>query len=358
MDKKKVISIRDLDISFQTSTGKVNAIRDLRFDLCEGETIAIVGESGSGKSVTVKAIMGILSSNGTINRGSIHYNYWGKNEEENESYEIVGMKEKDIRSKISGKHIAMVFQDPMTSLNPTMSIGKQIMEGMIAHYGMSKKDAKEKAIHLLERVGIDRPKQRMKQYPNQLSGGMRQRVVIAIALSCDPDVLICDEPTTALDVTVQAKILELIRSLQKEKNMSVIYITHDLGVVAKVADFVAVMYAGKIIEKGAVNEVFYNPQHPYTWGLLSSIPDIKNLDERLYTIPGNPIRLTEDFKGDAFRHRNEYALNIDARLHPEMMHVSDTHQVASWLKHENAPKVDIPHQLKARIEHMKEEAGL
>lgn len=353
MERRKVLSIRDLNISFQTSNGSINAIRDLRFDLYEGETVAIVGESGSGKSVTVKAIMGIMSSNGRINSGTITYKHYG---EQPETYEIVGMKEREIRSRISGKRIAMVFQDPMTSLNPTMNIGRQIMEGMITHYGISKRDARKKAEQLLERVGIDKPKERMKQYPNQLSGGMRQRVVIAIALSCDPDILICDEPTTALDVTVQAKILELIRSLQKEKNMSVIYITHDLGVVAKVADYVAVMYAGKIIEKGTVSDVFYDPRHPYTWGLLSSIPDIKNLDERLYTIPGNPIRLTEEFQGDAFRHRNKYALNIDYRLHPEMFKVSETHQVASWLAHELAPKVEMPKQLRDRIDKMKAEA--
>ncbi len=358
MDRKQVLSIRDLDISFQTSTGKVNAIRNLKFDLYKGETVAIVGESGSGKSVTVKAVMGILSSNGIINSGTIEYNYIDENGEVLETYDILSMKQRDIRDKISGKHIAMVFQDPMTSLNPTMNIGKQIMEGMLAHTNMNKKEAKAKAEYLLDRVGIDRPKLRMKQYPNQLSGGMRQRVVIAIALACDPDILICDEPTTALDVTVQAKILDLIRSLQKEKNMSVIYITHDLGVVAKVADYVDVMYGGKIIEKGSVNEIFYEPKHPYTWGLLSSIPDIKNLDERLYTIPGNPVKLTEDFVGCAFASRNKFALNIDFRKEPELYDVGKTHKVASWLMNENAPKVDMPLQLKNRIDKMKSEAGL
>ncbi len=355
--KKKVLSIRDLNISFKTSTGIVNSIQNIKFDLFQGETVAIVGESGSGKSVTVKAIMGILSSNGVINSGSIDYNYYNKEGDLEESYEIVGMKQKEIRKNISGKHIAMVFQDPMTSLNPTMNIGKQVMEGMIEHYSITKKEARKKAEELLERVGIDHPKQRMKQYPNQLSGGMRQRVVIAIALSCDPDILICDEPTTALDVTVQAKIIELIRSIQKEKNMSVIYITHDLGVVAKVADYVAVMYAGRIVEKGDVDEIFYDPRHPYTWGLLSSIPDIKNLDERLYTIPGNPIKLTEEFVGDAFASRNEYALNIDFRLHPDMYDVGGKHRVSSWLADERAPKVEMPEQLAKRIEKMKAEVG-
>ncbi len=355
MDRKRVLSIRDLNISFKTSRGMINAIRGVKLDLFQGETVAIVGESGSGKSVTVKAIMGILSSNGVINSGSIHYNYIS---DEPESYEIVSMDTKDVRKQISGKHIAMVFQDPMTSLNPTMNIGKQIMEGMIDHYNISKKEARKRAEELLERVGIDRPKQRMKQYPNQLSGGMRQRVVIAIALSCDPDILICDEPTTALDVTVQAKILELIRDIQREKNMSVIYITHDLGVVAKVADYIAVMYAGKIVEKGDVKDIFYSPLHPYTWGLLSSIPDLKNLDDRLYTIPGNPIRLTEKFEGDAFASRNEYALNIDFKEEPPMFNAGGKHRVASWLMDERAPKVEMPRQLKERIEKMKVEAGI
>ncbi len=356
--KKKVLSIRDLNISFQTSEGSINAIQHIKFDLFQGETVAIVGESGSGKSVTVKAIMGILSSNGTINSGSIQYNHLDEQGDVVESYEIVGMKQRDIRKKISGKRIAMVFQDPMTSLNPTMNIGRQVMEGMRAHYPISRREARKKAEELLARVGIDRPKERMKQYPNQLSGGMRQRVVIAIALSCDPDILICDEPTTALDVTVQAKILELIRSIQKEKNMSVIYITHDLGVVAKVADYVAVMYAGRIIEKGDVNEIFYAPRHPYTWGLLSAIPDIKNLDEKLYTIPGNPIKLTDKFVGDAFASRNEYALNIDFRLQPDMYDVGGKHRVSSWLEDERAPEVHMPEQLSKRIEKMKVEAGL
>jgi len=352
--RERILAIKNLDISFKTSSGELNAIRNIKFDVFKGETIAIVGESGSGKSVMVKAIMGILSSNGVINNGEIIYNY--RDEKGNKiDCDILKMTSKEIRKVISGKKIAMVFQDPMTSLNPTMTIGNQVMEAMRHHYKTSKTEAKAKAKELLELVGIDNPIKRMKQYPNQLSGGMRQRVVIAIALSCDPEILICDEPTTALDVTIQAKILELIKELQKKKNVSVIYITHDLGVVAKVADYVAVMYAGKIIEKGSAEEIFYDPKHPYTWGLLSSIPDISTLEEKLYSIPGNPINLMNKFDGDAFAYRNEYALNIDFRLSPPMFNVGGKHRVSSWLAHENAPKVEIPGELRLRIDRMLQE---
>lgn len=356
-NRDKILSIRDLNISFTTSSGELNAIRGIKLDVFKGETVAIVGESGSGKSVTVKTIMGILSNNGVINNGEILYRCQNDDGSTKE-YDIVKMKEKEIRKEISGKRIAMVFQDPMTSLNPTMTIGKQIMEGMREHYKIPKVEAIKKAEELLDLVGIDNPKKRMKQYPNQLSGGMRQRVVIAIALSCDPEILICDEPTTALDVTVQAKILELIKNIQKKKNVSVIYITHDLGVVAKVADYIAVMYAGKIIEKGSVEEVFYDPRHPYTWGLLSSIPDITSLDGQLYSIPGNPINLINKFEGDAFALRNEYALNIDFKKEPPMFNVGGKHRVASWLAHENAPKIEMPSGLKRRIDKMLQEVQI
>lgn len=351
MEKERVLSIRDLDICFRTSNGVVNAIRGVRLDLFKGETIAIVGESGSGKSVTVKAIMGILSSNGFINNGSIIFKYTNENGEKI-TRDIIKLTPKEMQKHICRKRIAMVFQDPMTSLNPTMTIGKQIMEGMCYHYNISKKEAYRKAVELLEEVGITEPEKRMKNYPHQLSGGMRQRVVIAIALACDPDILICDEPTTALDVTIQAKILELIKEIQTKKNISVIYITHDLGVVAKVADYVAVMYAGKIIEKGSVEEIFYNPRHPYTWGLLSSMPDIETNDEVLYTIPGTPPNLLNKVPGDAFAVRNEYALNIDFRVEPPMFNIGGKHRVSSWLLHEKAPEVEMPTSLKRRIEKM------
>ena len=267
------------------------------------------------------------------------------------------MKKQDIRRHINGKRIAMIFQDPMTSLDPTMPIGKQIMEGMIWHYKAPKAEAHKKAVALLKEVGITDAEERMKNYPHQLSGGMRQRVVIAIALACDPELLICDEPTTALDVTIQAKILELIQRIQRERNISVIYITHDLGVVAKVADFVNVMYAGRIVETGTTDEIYYTPAHPYTWGLLSAMPDLDTEDDRLYTIPGSPPNLLHPVQGDAFAPRNVYALNIDERLEPPMYKITDTHYAATWLLDPRAPKVELPPELKARIERMKKEAG-
>ncbi len=349
--RKKVLSVRDLSISFRTSTSKINAIRGVKLDVFEGETVAIVGESGSGKSVTVKAMMGILSNNGSIDKGEIIY----YNREADESYNIVEMTQHQIRSKIAGKQIAMVFQDPMTSLDPTMTIGNQIMESMRYHYNTPKAEARKRAIELLEEVGIDNAEKRLKQYPSQLSGGMRQRVVIAVALACDPDILICDEPTTALDVTVQSKILDLIKSIQKKKNISVIYITHDLGVVAKVADYVAVMYAGKVIEKGSVEEVFYEPKHPYTWGLLSAMPDIELEGDELYSIPGNPINLAQPFKGDAFAPRNIYALGIDFKEEPPQFNAGGKHRVCSWLMDKRAPKVEMPEALQKRIAKMLKE---
>ena len=317
--KEQVLSVRDLDITFKTTAGPVHAIRGVNIDLYKGETVALVGESGSGKSVTMKAAMGILAKNATVNSGSIRFSY----------------------------HHAD---------GPTMTIGKQIMEGMLWHFKMPKAEAYKKALELLEEVGITDAEKRMKNYPHQLSGGMRQRVVIAIALSCDPDLLICDEPTTALDVTIQAKILELIRRIQKERGISVIYITHDLGVVAKVADYVDVMYAGKIVETGTIDEIFYDPKHPYTWGLLSAMPDLDTADDRLYTIPGSPPNLLHEKPGDAFAPRNRFALNIDDEIDPPMFKISDTHYAATWLLDPRAPKVEMPPELKERIARMKAEA--
>lgn len=356
-DRERILKIRDLNISFKTDNGNVKAIRGVNLDLYKGETIAIVGESGSGKSVTTKAIMGILASNGTIDSGTIDYVWYDEYTGERQERDIVQMSERELQKEIRGRKIAMVFQDPMTSLNPTMTIGRQVMEPMMCHYKKSKQEAYQKALELLELVGITDAEKRMKNYPHQLSGGMRQRIVIAIALSCDPYVLICDEPTTALDVTIQAKILELIQEIQKKKNLSVIYITHDLGVVAKVADYVNVMYAGKIVETGTINEIFYDPRHPYTWGLLSAMPDLDTDDDELYTIPGTPPNLIYEVKGDAFAPRNKYALNIDLRLDPPTYYVpgSKTHKVSSWLMHENAPKVEMPEALRRRLDKMKKE---
>ena len=353
-ERKHVLKIRGLDVSFKTSAGMVNAVRGVDLDLFEGETLAIVGESGSGKSVTVKTVMGIRASNETVNAGSVEFTY--RDGEKEVTEDLVKLSAKEMRRRIKGKRIAMVFQDPMTSLDPTMQIGKQIMEGMLWHFKMPKDQAYKKAVELLEEVGITDAEKRMKNYPHQLSGGMRQRVVIAIALACDPDLLICDEPTTALDVTIQAKILELIRSIQKERGISVIYITHDLGVVAKVADYVDVMYAGKIVETGTIDEIFYEPRHPYTWGLLSAMPDLDTADDRLYTIPGSPPNLLHEKPGDAFAPRNHFALNIDDEVDPPMFKITDTHYAATWLLDPRAPKVDMPPELAQRIARMKAEA--
>lgn len=356
-EREKILEVRDLSISFKTTAGNVHAIRGVDLDLYRGETVAIVGESGSGKSVTAKAAMGILAKNGQINSGSIQFTYT-RDDGEKVSCDILKMQKKEIREHINGKRIAMVFQDPMTSLNPLMTIGKQIMEGMIWHYKTPKEEAYKKAVKLLELVGIVDAEKRMKNYPHQLSGGMRQRVVIAIALACNPELLICDEPTTALDVTIQAKILELIRNIQEKTGISVIYITHDLGVVAKVADYVNVMYAGKIVEKGSIDEIFYDPKHPYTWGLLSAMPDLNTADSRLFTIPGSPPNLQKPVVGDAFAPRNKYALKIDSRLEPPMFRISDSHFAATWLLHPKAPKVEMPEELRKRIIRMKEEAAV
>ncbi|MBD8067524.1 ABC transporter ATP-binding protein [Bacillus sp. PS06] len=334
---EKILEVNNLHVSFDTFAGEVKAIRGVDFDLIKGETLAIVGESGSGKSVTTKTIMGLLPEGvGRVKQGEIIFN--GK--------DLAAASEKEMQ-KIRGKEISMIFQDPMTSLNPTMKIGVQIMEGLLIHQNLSKGAAKEKAIDLLKLVGIPKPEARFDQYPHQFSGGMRQRVVIAIALACNPKVLIADEPTTALDVTIQAQILELMKDIQKKINTSIIFITHDLGVVANVADRVAVMYGGRICEIGTVDEVFYNPQHPYTWGLLSSMPSLDSAGE-LYAIPGTPPDLLNPPKGDAFAARNEYALKIDFEMEPPMFKVSDTHYAATWLLHPNAPKVEPPKGIKER----------
>lgn len=336
---ENILEVKDLNISFHTFAGEVKAIRGANFQLKKGETLAIVGESGSGKSVTTKAIMRLLpESNSEIKSGQILFD--GK--------DLAKLTDKQMQ-KIRGKEISMIFQDPMTSLNPTMTIGKQIMEPIIKHQKLSKAEAKGKAIDILRLVGIPRPEERFKQYPHQFSGGMRQRVVIAIALACNPKVLIADEPTTALDVTIQAQILELMKDLQKKIDTSIIFITHDLGVVANVADRVAVMYGGKIVEIGTVDEIFYNPKHPYTWGLISSMPDMDTKETELYAIPGSPPDLLNPPKGDAFAPRNEYAMKIDLEQEPPMFKVSETHYAATWLLHPDAPKVEPPAAVQKRM---------
>lgn len=337
---ENILEVKDLTISFHTFSGEVQAIRGVDFELKKGETLAIVGESGSGKSVTTKSIMRLLPpGNSEIKRGEILFN--GK--------DLAKLSDKSMQ-KIRGKEISMIFQDPMTSLNPTMKIGKQIMEPIIKHQNMSKSEAKERAMDLLRLVGIPNAEERFRQYPHQFSGGMRQRVVIAIALACNPKVLIADEPTTALDVTIQAQILELMKDLQKKIDTSIIFITHDLGVVANVADRVAVMYGGKIVEIGTVDEIFYNPKHPYTWGLISSMPSLDSKDDELYAIPGTPPNLLHPPIGDAFAPRNEYAMQIDLEEQPPMFKVSDTHYAATWLLHPDAPKVEPPLAVKKRMD--------
>ena len=293
-----------------------------------------------------ECIMKLLPPSAKIKEGSICVN----------GQDITCYREKEMQ-KLRGKVFSMIFQDPMTSLNPTIKIGKQIAEAVIIHNKNYTKDqVDQKVLELMELVGISHPKERYHQYPWQFSGGMRQRCVMAIALASDPDILFADEPTTALDVTIQAKIIELIRKVQRERGISVIYITHDLGVVAKVADYVNVMYAGKIVEKGKINEIFYDPRHPYTWGLLSAMPDLDTDDDRLYTIPGSPPNLLREKTGDAFAPRNQYALEIDDKLEPPMFRITDTHYAATWLLDPRAPKVEMPEELRVRIERMKKEA--
>ena len=340
-----ILQVSHLSVSFQTYAGTVQAVRDVSFTLNRGETLAIVGESGSGKSVTTKALLGILPANGKITGGSILY----------DGHDLTKYTDRDF-SAIRGKRISLVFQDPLSALNPIMRIGKQITEALVLSGKTPRREAKAKALELMRAVGIPEPEKRFRQYPFQFSGGMRQRIVIAIALARDPEILICDEPTTALDVTIQAQILELINDIKRQKNLSVIFITHDLGVVANVADRVAVMYAGRIVERATSEELFYDPRSPYTWALLSSMPDL-DTKEALFSIPGTPPNMLYPPPGDAFHERNQYALKIDRRLQPPEFRVSDTHSAATWLLDERAPQVDMPASLRARIDRMKERAA-
>lgn len=335
----KLLEVKNLKISFDTYNGEVQAVRGVNFAVDEGETLAIVGESGSGKSVTTSALMGLLPKpKGYVKEGQILF----------EGNELVNKSNKAMQ-KIRGKEMSMVFQDPMTSLNPTMKIGTQIMEGLIKHQSKNRTEARQKAIELLKLVGIPKAEERLKQYPHQFSGGMRQRVVVAIALACNPKLLIADEPTTALDVTIQSQILELMRDIQKDTKSAIIFITHDLGVVANIADRVAVMYGGKIVEIGETDDIFYNPKHPYTWGLLGSMPTLDSDEETLETIPGSPPDMLNPPKGDAFAPRNAYALEIDKVMEPPMFKVSNTHYAATWLLHEDAPDMEPPESVKRRM---------
>ncbi|MEK4130555.1 ABC transporter ATP-binding protein [Solibacillus sp. FSL W8-0474] len=337
MEQEKILSIENLVIKFKLRGQTLTAIRDISLDLYKGESLAIVGESGSGKSVLVKSIMGLLDKNGYIDSGQIIF----------DGHDLSKFKTEQDWLKVRGKKIAMVTQDPMTSLNPLKTIGKQIEESVILHQGLKGKDAYEKTLQLLRDVGIHEVERRYKQYPHEFSGGMRQRIVIAIAVACNPQVLICDEPTTALDVTIQAQILQLLTNLQEKYLLTTIYITHDLGVVAKVADRIAVMYAGDIIEVGQANEVFFNAKHPYTWALISSLPQLGIKGEELYSIKGTPPNLFKEIKGDAFAPRNQYALKIDFVERPPFFKVSDTHFARTWLLDPKAPKVSPPEVLQA-----------
>ena len=337
-----ILDVSGLEVSFDIGGEPAVAVDRLGFSLRGGETLGIVGESGSGKSMAALAVMGLIPSPpGSVSGGSIRFR----------GRELVGMDEEE-RRRIRGKDIAMIFQEPMTALNPVFTVGDQIAETLMLHEGLERRAAWERAEGLLAEVGIPEPAIRVRNYPFELSGGMRQRVMIAIALACDPDILICDEPTTALDVTIQLKILNLIKKIQKEKQISVVYITHDLGVVAKVADYVCVMYAGRIIEKGSVEEIFYDPRHPYTWGLLSSMPDLTTDSPRLFAIPGEPVNLLHEIKGDAFAPRNPYVLKIDFEQAPPMFNVGGKHRVASWLCHPKAEKVQMPESLRIKIDRM------
>ena len=339
-----LLEIKNLSLSFKLNAGTNHVIRDISFYLDNGETLAIVGESGSGKSVTTKAILGLIDDNGAVEEGSILFN------KDSEEIDLLHIGKDYLQKHVRGNKIAIIFQDPMTSLDPTMTIGKQIMESMLEHKKVaSKQEAMDKTLKLLDLVGIDHPEKRIKQYPHQLSGGMRQRVVIAIALACEPDILIADEPTTALDVTIQSQILELIKDIQQKTGVAIIFITHDLGVVANVADRVAVMYAGKIVEEGLAEEIYYDPRHPYTWGLLSSIPSMSDKGSEILSIPGTPPNLINPPVGDAFAYRSAYALQIDFEEQPPMFEITATHKAATWLLHPDAPKVEMPKILKERI---------
>jgi oligopeptide transport system ATP-binding protein len=330
---EEILRVEDLRISFSTHGGEVEAVRGVSFDVRRRETLAIVGESGSGKTVTAKSLMRLLPESNTLIKGG---------EAVFEGQDLLKLSEKQMQN-VRGSKIAMVFQDPMTSLDPTMRIGRQIEESLKKHLGLSGQRAKERAVDLLRKVGIPYPEQRIRQYPHQFSGGMRQRVVIAIALACDPQILIADEPTTALDVTIQAQILDLLRELQEREGTSVILITHDLGVVANIADRVAVMYAGKVVETGTLREVFYDPQMPYTWGLLASIPlPTADRSQELIPIPGSPPDMSDPPKGCPFTARCPYAMRICAEEMPEYTTFSADHKAACWLHHPMAPNVEPP----------------
>ena len=337
-----ILSVKDLNIKFNLRGKVLHAIRGIDLDVYHGEVLAIVGESGSGKSVFTKSFMGLLDANGSISSGTIDY-YGADDGKPIRLSELT--KEKDWL-KVRGHEIAMIMQDPMTSLNPLKTIGAQIMEAVALHQGLKGAAAKEKTLEYLRDVGISDPEKRFKQYPHEFSGGMRQRVVIAIAVACSPKILICDEPTTALDVTIQAQILQLLKEMRFKYDLTIVMITHDLGVVANIADRVAVMYAGDIVEIGTADEIYYDPRHPYTWALLSSMPQMGVKGEDLFNIVGTPPNLFAEIRGDAFAPRNPQALKIDFVKRPPYFNVSPTHKAKTWLLDPRAPKIEPPAAVK------------
>lgn len=337
-ENKVILSARNVNISFRLRGKVLRAIRGIDLDLYQGEVLAIVGESGSGKSVFTKAFMGLLDANGFIAEGAIDYYGAG----DGAPIRLSELKKQKDWLKIRGREIAMIMQDPMTSLNPLKTIGQQIMEAVQLHQGLRGKAAKQKTLEYLRDVGIADPEVRFGQYPHEFSGGMRQRVVIAIAVACSPQILICDEPTTALDVTIQAQILELLKEMRVKYNLTIVLITHDLGVVANIADRVAVMYAGDIVEIGTSDDIYYDPRHPYTWALLSSMPQMGIKGEDLFNIQGTPPNLFMEIKGDAFAPRNPQALKIDFVKRPPYFEVSPTHKAKTWLLDPRAPKIEPP----------------
>lgn len=362
-NKEIILSVRDLDVKFNLRGKVLHAIRGISMDIYRGESLAIVGESGSGKSVFTKNFIGMLDDNGWIDRGHIYYmpkpdceavmpmegegsSLTGEDAFAKCIYDLAEFKTEREWRKIRGGEICMILQDPMTSLNPLKTIGKQIAEAVKLHQHITGTELKKRVIQILSDVGIPEPERRYKQYPHEFSGGMRQRVVIAIAIACNPKILICDEPTTALDVTIQAQILDLIKALKGKYGLTIIFITHDLGVVANVADRIAVMYSGDIVEIGTCNEIFYDPRHPYTWALLSSLPQLGVKGKELYSIKGTPPNLFMPIKGDAFAPRNPQALVIDSIEEPPYFDVSPTHKAKTWLLDPRAPHIDPPEIIK------------
>lgn len=329
---KKLLEVKDLRVRYRRGDEYVCALNGLDLDAARGEKLGLVGETGAGKTTLALSILGLLPERvGEITGGSIVFS-GDELLEQGEAY-MLGLR---------GRRVSMIFQDPMTSLNPIMTIGSQITSVIMKHQNVSEIEARKRAIVLMKKVGIPNAENRFDDYPFQYSGGMRQRIVIAIALSCQPKILICDEPTTALDVTIQAQIIKLIKDLQKEFGYTIVFITHDLGVVANVADRVAVLYAGQIVELGTVEEVFYDPRHPYTWALLSSLPQLMDRGTKLYSIAGTPPSLYNEIVGDAFAPRNPYCLRVDTLREPPMFKVSETHYAKTWLLDPRAPKVEKP----------------